>query len=512
MDEGSPLGSIDWDAPGSLSIVVQGGLFHSNVIEVANACQHWRELFPKADIVLSLSSTDLVEAESYANVLEGLKLVGKHKHDTLRRAAVEIIDECCDTICLADKALPLPPIKSDSPKLNNMNLQIAAAKTGLGLARGRYVLRTRSDLLFLDRTFLRQYAEAQLLPRGDARALEERVLISWLFTLNPYTVERLPLHFSDWFHFGLTRDVRKLWDVPLVTLADALHFRTFEHPAGSNTAERLFNIRIGVEQHIIYHCFKASLPDLKLANHNDLAALPMAMDILVDNFVLCDLVGARCVFDKYEDEFHDHRKTYWCITPEDWLAMAKARDVDYRMTLAPKIREHEATIPFQLEQPFPRIYKAGQLKSTVGGLINGNIVSMHGDGVLHFGPYVALPSGNYLAIVKLTTLEGPGEFLLRVTSDVGTTLLASKKFRIDREGPNELEIPFNITKSNVKNLEVVGEIRGLRGAAVESIVIAERKGALADNPIPRPHALRRICFAAQGFLTRAGAAVKHLMK
>ena len=64
---------------------------------------------------------------------------------------------------------------------------------------------------------------------------------------------------------------------------------------------------------------------LQLEHHNDRSSIDLAMDILIDNFVLCDLVEARCVFDKYAHEFHDLAKRVHCITPDNWRAMAQER-------------------------------------------------------------------------------------------------------------------------------------------------------------------------------------------
>ena len=220
----------DFDRPGALSIVVQGPLFQGNMVETANHVHHWRETFPHAEIILSLSVTDVVAGDVQGGVLVAPHLVRGHEHDGHLQVALRTITECCDVVALSAGALPLPPIKSDSPKLNNANLQIAAAQHGLALARGEFVLRIRSDLLFLDRGFLAQYERNQALPRGKAAVFGQRVLMSWLYTLNPFTIERMPLHFSDWFHFGRTEDVRQIWDVPPITLRDSMHYRVRPAP------------------------------------------------------------------------------------------------------------------------------------------------------------------------------------------------------------------------------------------------------------------------------------------
>ncbi|HEY0207329.1 MAG TPA: WavE lipopolysaccharide synthesis family protein [Acetobacteraceae bacterium] len=494
----------DFDAPGMLSIVVQGALFQGNLIETANHCRHWRQLFPQAEIILSLSLSDVVFGAVQDGVFQTLRLLPALRHDGHLLAALGVIQDCCDKVALADHALPLPPIKVDTPKLNNANLQIAAAQRGLGLAGGRYVLRVRGDLLFLDRDFLAQHREAAGLRRSVAATFTQRVLISPLYTLNPYTLERMPLHFSDWFHFGLLEDVRRIWDVPPMTLADAMHYRTHPHAPGSNARERLFNTRLGVEQHILYHCFKPSFPALVLEHHNDSTSIRLAMDILLDNFAIADLTRARCVFNKYSGEFTDHAKRFHCLTREDWLAMAWARTVDYRKTLALKVEEADDEAAFQLRQDFPRRYPATRLSPRDAHLLNGNLVAVSSTGILFFGPYVTLPRGRYVATLDATTLEGPGSVLLQVSSDGGDRMLAERRLEVDAGSAPLLDIRFDVTDAKASRLEVVCSIKGLRGIAVSAVTIAQRPPGLELElePEPKPDPVPAAAPKRRGWLRR----------
>ena len=346
------------------------------------------------------------------------------------------------------------------------------------------MLRIRSDLLFLNRSFLDQYAAAETQPRGDAAVFRQRVLISWLFTLNPFTVERMPLHFSDWFHFGLTEDVRRIWVAPPIALADAMHYRTHPHAAGSNTAERLFNTRLAVEQHILFHCFKDDLPDLSLSHHNDQSSAERALDILVDNFAVCDLERAGCLFEKYSHEFTDHSKQSHCITAEDWLAMAQARHVRHRETLAHKILSAKDDDAFQQALPFPRTYKASRLRTAQSRLLGNEIVAASDKGVLFFGPYATLPAGHYTAAVTTTTFEGSGTLILRVTAESGDQKLAEKEFVVAPGALPTLEIDFDVQGPRASRLEVVCDYNDVREIAVSELTITERPTPVLSAPAP----------------------------
>lgn len=464
---------VDWDRPGSLSIVVQGGLFQGNLVETANHCRHWRELFPQAEVILAISVTDVIGGRRENGLLADVKLVSKHVEDGHLQFALQIILDSCDKVVLSEAALPLPPIKNDSPKLNNMNLQLAAAKQGLAHTSGAYVLRIRSDMVFLDRSFLQQYIEGCFLARGSVAVFKQRVMISWLYTLNPFTVERMPLHFSDWFHFGLTDDVRQIWSAPSISLRDSMYFRTRKHAPGSNTRERQFNIRLAVEQHIIYHCFKQSRPDLTLEYNNDTTSVDLSLDILVDNFVICDLARAHCVFEKYASEFVDKSKEIHCITRDDWVAMVSARRVDYRTTLAHKIKAAASDPSLPIDPSFPRIYAAGRLSTRNGQFVGDDIVSTSSNGLLFHGPYATLEKGRYVATVNVSKLEGAGVITLRITLEGGKKLAAKRWLLVGPGAHPDIRIPFDIGAS-AKRVELLFTMNGKLAVSVSSITIAER--------------------------------------
>ncbi len=501
------LNSADWDQPGALSIVVQGALFKANLIETANHCRHWRELFPAAELILVISVTDVVSPPANGSPTGEAPLVvslaAKHRHDGHLQFALDVILASCNKVAFAPPALPLPPIKSDSPKLNNVNFQIEAARCGLTLATGRHVLRIRADMIFMNRSFLDQYAAAEAMLRGKATLFQQRIMISWLFTLNPYTNERMPLHFSDWFHFGLTADVRQLWQTPPITLQDSQYYRTHRHAAGSNAAERLFNIRIAVEQHIVYACFKPHFPDLKLDYHNDRSSIELAMDILLDNFAVCDIEHAGCIMDKYAGEFTDPAKLTHCITRDDWFAMAAAREVDYRTTIMPKIMAFNDMGLAQFKQSLPRTYNAHRLRTNDARVLNQEIVAVSRDGVLFWGPYTSLPQGGYRATVHVTSLDGRGGIILRVTVGSGQERLAEKC--IDVQGTEtEFTVDFDVSIPGARDVEVVCRFDQLRQFAVSGVTFAKR----ADlKPAPMHQQDMPRIFGATSLPTRVGRLV-----
>lgn len=440
----------DWDEPGVLSIVVQGGLLSGNVADTASHCRHWRELFPAAQIILSISSTDLL-ADVRPGVTTTLDLARSFRDNLQLRSALQVIAETCERVVIAESALPLPPLKSDLDRPNNINFQIAAAKAGLRHASGRYTLRVRSDLVFADRDFVEQYREGSLCPRGEGAAFAQRVLVSSLYTLNPFTFERMPLHISDWFHFGLTEDIRGIWAVAPMTYADATYYQTHPHHPGSSVDERLLLCRVADEQHVLYHRFKQAHPNLTLDYHNDRSSIDLCVDILADDFMICDLVRARCMFPKYRMDFHNPAKRLHCVSREDWLALTQSSGAGRRRVLEGK----RALAARPETQPFPRSYAAEALRTKIGHRGPGTIFASRATGVILHGPYDTLPRGRYVATLHVPMVEAPGMLDLCVSIGEGVEAIARRHVTIGAGVPVAIDIPFDVRAATIDDFELI---------------------------------------------------------
>jgi hypothetical protein len=303
---------------GALSIIIQGSLYDHNLVEVATNCQHWRDLFPRAEIILSIAVTDiLVGSKGRRVLLEEARLIPVHRHNGLFQTALARINGACDKICLSEGALPLPPIKFDH-KINNINLQIVAAQAGLDVVSGLYTLRIRNDMIFASDEFIAFYGDNYAIPRPFTSLLRQRVMISPLFTLNPFTMERIPFHFSDWFHFGLTEDIRRIWDVPEMPLRDAIYHNTHRHAPHSNSLERKFRVRFAVEQYISFKFLSKMMPMLCLSYINEPEAAERSMEILLSEFLISDLKTIELVFEKYTKAMNDPNMELLCVMHSQW--------------------------------------------------------------------------------------------------------------------------------------------------------------------------------------------------
>ena len=300
----------------SFSIVLQGPLYDWNVIQSAQLISQWRTIFPNSKIIFSISQSDLIIFDG-AGIIPKLRITRLHRNNVVFQDALNLIDRFCDTIVLSNSAVVLPPVKRGLRE-NNCNLQIAAAKAGLEQVDTDYVLRIRNDILFTDNTFIDYYLENKDFPRGKYTVLKQRVLISEFFTLNPFTLERLPFHYSDWMHFGLTEDVRKLWDVPAYGIVDATYYQRHPYKKGTGARENTFISRYAVEQYIAITIFKKYFPNLKLHYHNDHTSINESMHILSDNFIISDFAKTNIYFEKYQHIINDKDIHLVCVSPSAW--------------------------------------------------------------------------------------------------------------------------------------------------------------------------------------------------
>ncbi len=124
-------------------------------------------------------------------------------------------------------------IKKEGPLKNyryNVNRQIVSTINGLKQSSRKYSCKIRSDLLFLDNSFLK-YVDRYKNYINDYHFLKDRVLIINSTSVNPRKNYKFSYHPCDWFYFGLTEDLIKIWDIPLCKEdREAIWFEFNKHP------------------------------------------------------------------------------------------------------------------------------------------------------------------------------------------------------------------------------------------------------------------------------------------
>jgi len=100
-----------------------------------------------------------------------------------------------------------------SPRYENTNRQIVTTAEGLRRTNKKYALKLRSDNYLTGNSF--KELQAKWPERSDElKFTEERVVIANTFSRRFYRGLRITYYVCDFFYFGLTKDLRAIWDIP----------------------------------------------------------------------------------------------------------------------------------------------------------------------------------------------------------------------------------------------------------------------------------------------------------
>lgn len=123
-------------------------------------------------------------------------------------------DQVVDSLDYNELVQSTDPHKDES-KVNkfNINRQVLGIKNALSKVDREYIVKTRSDLLIPSSDFLSLYNEQLAMLRP--KYFDQPVLITRYFTKKFAKMYHVAFHFSDWFQFGSTKSIKRLWDIPL---------------------------------------------------------------------------------------------------------------------------------------------------------------------------------------------------------------------------------------------------------------------------------------------------------
>lgn len=461
-----------------LSILLHGGVFQGKAEELSSYILQYRKNFPNAEIVLSVSSSDFIDKQrSSFRKLSALTEGGER--------FCKIVNACVDKIVFCSDAFVLPPVKEGNANCN-VNFLIESVQKGLDVINRKYVLRVRNDILFIDKRFIEEYERLASIRRGCYSCLSSRIMISSLFTLNPYGAERFPFHFSDWFHFGLLKDVKRLWNVEFVDIKFATYFCFNKPLLGSFAEERKFNFRLAVEQYIIFSFFKKIFPQLSLDVCNDLTSRDESIRILLDNFIVADMENINMYFPKYARDKYVLKNNNVCIMQDTWEHLAKHREENIGSYLYVPYGKHES---FRIRK-LPFRFKMHHFFSDVGFHCGDSIVvpMSSPNGPVTMGPFVTLPKGRYIARIVVSTFLGE-EFPRIKFSAVASgwnIVLVSRVFVLGdcyqvKKKPYILSISFENKYEDLENFEIIVEKMSKFEMVIDSIEIDEKKTGNVDS-------------------------------
>lgn len=465
----------------SISIVIHGGCFEKNAADVANILINYRKTFEESEIIFSISSSDFIDFD-----LSNEKSVFSFKKNMV--SFCHIVNKYADKIAYSYMAQPLPPVFRGAPNCH-ANHMIESARNGLALASREFVLRTRNDLLFKDRSIVEEYIKLSenYYRKGKYTVFSSPVMISSLYTLNPFAGGRLPFHYSDWFNFGKLVDIRPIWDVPLVTLDFMTYYSTNYYMPGSKEKERNFNSRTAIEQYVYFSFFSKKFNKFRLDYHNDDHSIMESIQVLLDNFVISDIYYLNVYYPKYLNGFNSYGDNNTRIMQRAWEYLSTHRNVnpaEFLHVPRDKIRQYAPVI-------FPLKIGTEQLHTKTGFHFGKSIVIPYDapPGVACFGPYITLGQGSYAARVSLSALYPEDEqcaIKISATGEEGKITLGSREYNFDKvENYSHelvyLDFEFENTHENLIEFEIVIETFSKVDLSIDYILLSKVENKAKNN-------------------------------
>ena len=258
-------------------------------------------------IVFQGSLSHLKTREQQDSFIENMLFLKKHNEDselilsTWVGEKTSYLNGVFDLIIHSKDPGALPGLKFDD-KSNNVNRLIVSSQEGVRVAKGRYIVKLRTDLKFYMSDICRFYKDEcdkrMGIPSGG---FGHKIISPNLFTIDPVFVERMPYHISDWFQLGEKETLRRYWNIPLYPISDALHYNFNRLARYSNFLERQFQSKLAVEQYLTISAAKNFGYEINMDYHNDYKGgkISMFYDFLTENFIIKDMQSLRLINDKY---------------------------------------------------------------------------------------------------------------------------------------------------------------------------------------------------------------------
>lgn len=187
---------------------------------------------------------------------------------------IESLGGLYDTLILSREPgeKPVSIFLRDSPlgyKYNSINLQQFSVHAGMEKVSTSFAARLRSDTYLINDNFLCFYKKwAGCLTKTDPvfRLFQERLLVYRAFTQDPRQGDDIPVYMlSDCFQFGLTADIKKLWDGHQEPFESFNYFE--DHPESTWENPARFNHRYNAEQYFFLNLIRKAGLDVKLPEY-----------------------------------------------------------------------------------------------------------------------------------------------------------------------------------------------------------------------------------------------------
>ncbi len=207
---------------------------------------------------------------------------------------------------------------------HNYSGQIRTTLNGLLKAKTKYCLKTRSDVIFENKNFLKFFDKYKK-KNKKYEILKKKVILSSFNTIDPRKAP-LPFHFSDWFYFGKKEDLIKIFNQNYMSKDNnQVPLWFFKRKKPKYYFNNYFS-RYRVEQQITFR-FLQKFTDLKFEHAYDynLKNIILTEKILTNNFVVLEPEQISFKSLKYPNASKYNNLLYFNekITFSKWLRLYK---------------------------------------------------------------------------------------------------------------------------------------------------------------------------------------------
>ena len=130
--------------------------------------------------------------------------------------------------------------------INNLNRMIISTKSGILKSNTKYTVKIRTDIIVKNSNLLHLLVNIKKPQNG---LFDSRIIIPSNWSKNPDRHEKMLFHPSDFLYAGLTKDLKDLFSIPLMSEDDMTWFKKNKIP--SNAAIPSFIPRYANEQYIM---------------------------------------------------------------------------------------------------------------------------------------------------------------------------------------------------------------------------------------------------------------------
>lgn len=193
-------------------------------------------------------------------------------------------------------------IVDDSTSLyNNVNRQIVSSIEGIKKVDTKYVIKTRTDIIFNSARIL-NYLSKYNKVSGKYNITKSRILVLSDTTYNPHRKYKMPYHICDFIYAGLTEDIYNVFNIDLMPVEYFRWYENYVMPINSNYPTILS--RYMPETYIWYSFLKKNIfLDFKHSYDIDNNNIELSESIIGDILIIVSSfqVNVKCL--KYPNQF-----------------------------------------------------------------------------------------------------------------------------------------------------------------------------------------------------------------